>query len=153
MVGYSTTPASVDHAFLWTDRGGMEDLGTLGGDYSFAYDITGGGEVVGESQTVDGAFRGFIWSRGGGMRDIGGLVEGGSSFAGGINGPALIAGGSEAPNGEYHAVVWTPGAEAPLSAAVASRGLGQTLSPAKARTGPRVNGRANRQERVRILLQ
>ena len=87
------------------------------------------------------------------MRDIGGLVEGGWSFAAGINGRALIAGGSDAPNGEYHAVVWTPGAEAPLSAAVASRGLGQTLSAAKARTGPRVDGRANRQERVRILLQ
>ena len=153
IAGYSSTPASFDHAFLWTERGGMEDLGTLGGDYSFAYDITGGGDVVGESQTLDGAFRGFIWSRGQGMRDIGGLVDGGWSFAAGINGQGLIAGGSDAPNGEYHAVAWTPGAQAPLSAAVASRGLGRTLSAAKARTGARIDGRANRQERVRILLQ
>jgi len=57
------------HAFLW-EKGKMIDLGTLGGRSSGATAINDHGQIVGTSQTTDGAVRGFIWERGK-MTDVG----------------------------------------------------------------------------------
>ena len=46
VVGSSPTAAESTHAFVWA-RGEMNDLGTLGGDSSYAYGINEDGEVVG----------------------------------------------------------------------------------------------------------
>lgn len=48
----------------------MVDLGTLGGDSSYATAMNDGGDVVGRAQTADGTYRGFLW-RHGRMIDLG----------------------------------------------------------------------------------
>lgn len=40
----------VSHAFLYTDEGGMKDLGTLGGSFSSASDINSDDDVVGDAR-------------------------------------------------------------------------------------------------------
>ena len=69
----------------------VTDLGTLGGNYSLAYDINNNGEIVGSSGTAgsNNYDRAFYWV-GGQMRDIGQLAdakigENGNSKAVGIN--------------------------------------------------------------------
>ncbi|WP_433313261.1 hypothetical protein ACQP0U_29275 [Micromonospora sp. CA-269861] len=48
----------------------MVDLGTLGGDSSFASAMNNRGDVVGRAQAADGTHRGFLW-RHGRMTDLG----------------------------------------------------------------------------------
>ncbi|MCX5067694.1 hypothetical protein OOJ91_17780 [Micromonospora lupini] len=48
----------------------MVDLGTLGGDSSFASAMNDRGDVVGRAQAADGIYRGFLW-RDGQMIDLG----------------------------------------------------------------------------------
>ena len=48
VVGISTTAGNAaTHAFSWTQAGGMVDLGTLGGSYSYAIAVNDSGQVVG----------------------------------------------------------------------------------------------------------
>jgi probable HAF family extracellular repeat protein len=73
VVGYSytvlpTNDFSPRHAFSWTAQEGMIDLGTLGGSYSFAFDVNDHGQVVGSSTTAgdgtgEGAARAVLWQR------------------------------------------------------------------------------------------
>ena len=64
IVGFSTTPSNGStHAFV--DGGGrLEDLGTLGGNSSWAYGINDSGQVVGGALTASGEFRPFLYDRG-----------------------------------------------------------------------------------------
>ncbi|MER5701428.1 hypothetical protein ABT023_05645 [Micromonospora sp. NPDC002296] len=48
----------------------MVDLGTLGGDSSYASAMNDRGDVVGRAQAADGSYRGFLW-RHGRMVDLG----------------------------------------------------------------------------------
>src|SRR5262249_11789031 len=48
----------------------ITDLGTLGGDESFALAINRNGEIVGEADTTSGDKHGFIWRKGN-MHDLG----------------------------------------------------------------------------------
>jgi probable HAF family extracellular repeat protein len=57
-------------AFVWKD-GAVEFLGTLGGDFSFAFAINDGGAVTGVSSTAAGEYHAFIWTPERGMEDIG----------------------------------------------------------------------------------
>lgn len=50
----------------------MVDLGTLGGESSFATAMNDRGDVVGRSTVADGTFHGFLW-RGGRMIDLGSM--------------------------------------------------------------------------------
>jgi len=98
------------HAFLWTERSGMIDLGHLGGDESDAYAINNPGQVVGWTDIgrPGGHFnRAFLWQAGTGMSDLGSL-DGGISQAHAINDNGLIAGWSTFGS-VHHAVVWQPG--------------------------------------------
>jgi probable HAF family extracellular repeat protein len=91
-------------AFLWEAGTGMINLGTLGG-YSIAFDINEVGQVVGQSQNVDGHFRAVLWDPQNGMIDLG-TLGGAAGRAVGINNLGQIVGDSETPTGEIHATLW-----------------------------------------------
>ena len=77
VVGYSSTEpratpsqARPQHAFSWTQAGGLVDLGTLGGEDSEAVDVNESGVVVGWANTATSR-QAFLWSDGGPMVDLG----------------------------------------------------------------------------------
>lgn len=82
------------HAFFWTKRDGIQDLGTLPGDrLSLAFGVNDRGQVVGESIGSNGR-RAFLWQRGV-MTDLNTLVPQGSPlllYANDINDEGEIVG-------------------------------------------------------------
>jgi len=70
------------------------NLGTLGGDYSYAYCINDSGSIVGQTSTAEGSARGFVWQNGT-MLNLGTLPNTNSSVARGINNLNQIVGLSD----------------------------------------------------------
>ena len=60
------------HAFISSAAPILTDLGTLGGDSSFAYGVNDQGQVTGEAAIKTGDTHAFVWTSDG-MRDIGTL--------------------------------------------------------------------------------
>ena len=78
VVGYATTETGLIHAFRWTARAGMTDLGTLpGGTQSGAVRILNSGRILGWSETATGRRIPVQWSAHGEIRalDIARLPE------------------------------------------------------------------------------
>jgi probable HAF family extracellular repeat protein len=102
-VGASGYPhGSETHAFFWTRKTGMHDLGSLpGGDYSVASAINDSGQVVGTSNAKDG-MHAFLWTAANGLRRLPGFSTTDSTTAYAINGAGQVAGASGT-----HAVVWS----------------------------------------------
>ena len=76
VVGISWDAAGIYRAFRWTAGGGMANLGTLGGDWSWggARGVSADGSVVvGSADNAAGDDRAFRWTPGGGMQDLGTL--------------------------------------------------------------------------------
>jgi probable HAF family extracellular repeat protein len=76
VVGFSWLPDGNTHAFLWTETGGMVDLGSPNGPdgFSRAFGINADGSViVGDWSDFPGQYTSpFIWTAAGGMQDLGG---------------------------------------------------------------------------------
>ena len=92
VTGYSLTPSSSGHAFLYSgipgSGGAMADLGTLGGTSSTAYGLSNSAQAVGSSTTSGGASHAFLYTgtpgSGGAMADLG-TLGGTSSTAYAVN--------------------------------------------------------------------
>lgn len=103
----STSPWTL-HAIRYTDAGGVEDLGSFGGN-SFGVGINRSGQVAGWS-FAGSVFstRAFVATPGQWLQDLG-TLGGASSFASGINDAGQVAGHSETTGGRWHAFRYTPG--------------------------------------------
>lgn len=98
VAGTSSTGGSKMHAFVWDEKTGMTDLGTLGGSSSYAAAMNSGGTVAGNSFTSNGYTHAFAATRGGSMTDLG-TLGGNSSVALSINSKGEIVGYSETLGG------------------------------------------------------
>ena len=91
VVGESTNASLFPrHGFVWTQAGGMVDLGNLGNNLTFVLAINNSGQVIGYSYT-SGLIRAFSWTQGGGMVNIG-LPSGFHSTPFAINNAGQIVG-------------------------------------------------------------
>jgi probable HAF family extracellular repeat protein len=71
VVGWAKNAAGQKRAFRWTAARGMQDLGTLGGSESEAWDVSADGSVVvGSAQNAAGQKRAFRWTAARGMEDL-----------------------------------------------------------------------------------
>lgn len=91
VAGESRTGSGENHAFVWSARTGMRDLGTLGGTISVARGINNQGAVVGFSTVPDGSRHAFLWTAADGMQDLG-TLGGTQSFAYSINARGDVVG-------------------------------------------------------------
>ena len=123
-----TAGSAVKHAFRYTGSG-LEDLGTLGGASSSAYDINSTDKVVGTSTTASGDAHAFLW-QGGVMTDLNTLLPSGSGWvltrANAINNLGQIV-GTGTFGGVAHAFLLSPDT---LSSApgISVQPLGTTLA-------------------------
>jgi probable HAF family extracellular repeat protein len=95
-------------AFVWKEKLGMLDLGTLGGSYSLAYGINNVHQVVGGAALHgDHSEHAFLWTQGKRMQDLG-TLGGSASVASAINDSGEVVGSSYlADNVTIHAFLWT----------------------------------------------
>ena len=100
------------HAFLWTKRTGMQDLGTLSGDVaSVSISINDAGSVVGASIDAKSNPRAFLWEKGV-MTDLNTRIVGHSPLylltGCSINSRGEITGLGLTSTGEIHTYLATP---------------------------------------------
>jgi len=100
------------HAFSYRATGVMTDLGTLGGDRSFAYGVNNFGQVVGQARNSSGQDLAFLYTQGA-MRDLNTLITGANPFirletALAINDNGVIVGGGRLADGTLHAFAAIP---------------------------------------------
>ena len=113
VVGNSDLPGDTTfHAFLWTRRTGMQDLGTLSGDVaSLSISINDAGSVVGASLDANFNPRAFLWEKGM-MTDLNTLITGDSPLylmtGCSINSRGEITGLGLTSTGEIHTYLASP---------------------------------------------
>ena len=92
---------------LWTERDGLTDMGTLGGERAFADAVNDRGEVVGWSEDAAGDRYAFLWTKERGMRSLGDLPGGNVSGWGiDITNNGMVVGTSYGADGQF-AFRWT----------------------------------------------
>lgn len=110
VVGYSHT-GGYQRAYVWDERGGTTEIGTLGGFSGAAAGISADGRVVvGWAHNTVGQARAFRWTESEGMIDLGTL--GGSeayAYAASDDG-SVIVGTAKDGNGKWKAFRWEDGA-------------------------------------------
>jgi probable HAF family extracellular repeat protein len=110
VVGYAYRADGNFRAFLYSG-GALQDLGTLGGDWSTASAINAGGQIVGQAYTPHNleAHAFVMKATGGTMMDLGTLGGGPYSSALAINSSDEIVGQSTLKNNSQHAFVYADG--------------------------------------------
>ena len=99
-------------SYLWSEEGGLEDIGNLGGtgptDGTIAQALNDRGEMTGGGVTADGLYHAFYWSRETAIQDLGTL---GGFFSEGhdIGERGEIVGLSETANGLVRGFIWRNG--------------------------------------------
>ena len=110
VVGYSSTQIAPEHgalhAFRWKRHMGMVDLGTLGGENSFAIGVNDRDQVAGNAQAPDGNNYAVLWDAGGRIHNLGTLGGSAGSHASGINNRGQVVGESQNAEGKYRAFIW-----------------------------------------------
>ena len=97
-----------NRAFRWTESGGMQDLGTLGGQQSDAWDVSADGTVVvGRAQDSSNQWRAFIWREGIGMQALPTPSGWSASVAYALAADGTIVGTALDASGQWHATRWT----------------------------------------------
>ena len=96
-----------EFAFIWTETDGVVDLGSLGGDPTYAAGLDEAGQVIGRSTNADGHERAFLWTAAEGMIDLG-TLGGSDSRAIVISETGQIAGQADDVDGNARAFLWTP---------------------------------------------
>lgn len=142
VVGLSYTAIDTQHAFLWTQAGGMQDLTpnltSIGGATAMA--INSSNEVVGY-YFPNGNWNpvGFSWTQDGGLQDLGPA----GTLALAVNDSGTVVGQSPNAKGYKHAFSWTQtggmtdlgtlGGTASSALGINSKGwiVGTSLTPAK----------------------
>ena len=109
IVGTAETSLGEAHAFIRTG-GVTNEIGTLGGSNSFAYEVNESGVVVGyaniPSSGASRPFHAFRWSSASGIQDLG-TLGGARSIAYGVNASGQVVGYSEVAGGAQHAFLWS----------------------------------------------
>jgi probable HAF family extracellular repeat protein len=101
-IGFTFTTGS----FIWDKKNGMQDIGTLGGTCTVAYDLNNRGQVVGQSSQVgDPVNVGFVWDRATGIKQLptAANLYGGADA---INDQGKIVGFGDGPDGQPSAILW-----------------------------------------------
>jgi probable HAF family extracellular repeat protein len=106
LCGMSIVEGAVAHAMCANSLLTLNDIGTLGGEYSYAWDINDQGLITGEASTAVEQVHAFLWTSAGGMRDLG-TLGGLRSVGRSINEAGQIAGESQTQNGGTHAFRFT----------------------------------------------
>jgi probable HAF family extracellular repeat protein len=115
VVGHSYTGTTQSHAcnyplstnsFIW-ERGKMEDLGSLGGTCTLAFNLNQRGQIVGSSNLAgDRRSDAFLWERGR-IRDLGGSLGGKFTGADSLSEDGKVVGfGSLLGDTQFHAALW-----------------------------------------------
>jgi uncharacterized membrane protein len=122
---------SINHAFLWSQAGGMQDL-TPNANFSSAYGINAAGQVVGYAD-MPGFLGLFLWSQSSGFIKITDHIPANSgwtlSSVNGINDAGQILGSGTNPAGKEHAFLLTPVPAANVSGMITLESIVPTATP------------------------
>jgi subtilisin len=119
-------PTETPTATLCPYEYSITDLGTLGGDRTYAYDINASGQVVGESRTASDDWHAFLWESGV-MMDLG-TLGGYSSYATSINNSGKIVGSAQTITGNDRAFLWESGSMVDIGTLGGSEAYGEGIN-------------------------
>jgi probable HAF family extracellular repeat protein len=108
IVGSTFTIVGMERAFIKTASGSLRELGTLGGESSYATSVNESNTFVGYSKSSDGQNSAFIATENGAITDLGRLPNGISSFAYSINDSGVVVGKALTSDNKSRAVLWLP---------------------------------------------
>ena len=132
IVGGSDTGGGFQHAFLWTQAAGMQDIGTLPGfTHSSATDITDSGEIVGSSWSLNvkpPSGSPFFWTKSDGIKALGPFDRTPLTDADGINKAGLILVSRYTGQYGYSSYVLSPAMRATLVSSLNPAMVGQQVT-------------------------